>query len=101
MTCYLLSINFVPPSLTLLARGAARHSYNSQNLYLDGKKCTVPSFGRRSLGEGVSCTLTLRYAQGFWLKYQPRVLVVPGAASGNTPALQAGSFAKTAHSPSL
>ena len=48
LTCDLLARKHVPPSLASLARGAARHhdarklghgnrSYNSQNLYFDGK----------------------------------------------------------------
>src|SRR4030042_2370712 len=37
LTCYQLPINLVP-----------RHSYSSQNLYPDGKKCAIPSLHRDS-----------------------------------------------------
>jgi hypothetical protein len=45
-----------------------RHSYNSQNLYLDGKKCAIPSLHRDSFSAKVP---------GF----------CPDAASGNTTSL--------------
>ncbi len=42
-----------------------RQPYNPQDLYPDGKKCAIPSFGRRSFSEGEPCTVT-----AFRLKYR-------------------------------
>jgi hypothetical protein len=55
-----------------------RHSYNSQNVYLDGKKCAIPSLHRDSFSAK-----------------EPGLC--PVLSSGNVPPRQAGSIAKTAH----
>jgi hypothetical protein len=40
---FLAPRQLILPPLASLTRDTARHSYNSQNLYLDGKKCATPS----------------------------------------------------------
>jgi hypothetical protein len=60
-----------------------RHSYSSKNLHPDGKKCAIPSLHpRRSLfSRGARRDSFLAKVPG----------PCPDAASGNRPALQAGS----------
>ncbi len=69
-------------------------AYDSVRAGLDGKNHATPSFGRRSLGEGVPCTVTAFTPSRLKSLWRVKLAKVPGpcpdASSGSTPTLQAG-----------